>query len=87
MQALRFGPAFSPLIFKIKIQIMRKIVVMMISVMILIIACSKGNDMTTTTDCSGEAKSYATDVSPVINHFVQLIRDVMLLAALTDLAH
>ena len=33
---------------------------------VLIIGCSKGNDMVTSVDCSGEAKSFATDINPII---------------------
>jgi hypothetical protein len=35
----------------------------------MIMACSKNNNATFTTDCSGTAKSYVTDVSPLIQSY------------------
>jgi hypothetical protein len=35
----------------------------------MIIACSKSNDITTAADCSGTAKSFVTDVNPIIQSF------------------
>ena len=45
---------------------MKKMMIPGICIAIIVIACSKSNEVVTTVDCSGEAKSFATDVRPVI---------------------
>ena len=50
-------------------QIMKKTIVFMLCVVVIVIACTKNNNATFTTDCSGEAKSYTTDVSPIIQSY------------------
>ncbi|MGZ3911910.1 MAG: hypothetical protein ACXVBR_17615 [Flavisolibacter sp.] len=46
---------------------MKKTMIVLLSLMVTVLACSKnsGTDNTITPDCS-TAKSYATDVSPLI---------------------
>src|SRR5205809_4404544 len=49
---------------------MKKLIVSLVLLAILIIACSKSNDSSSSaTDCSGTAKSFATDVNPIIQSF------------------
>ena len=49
---------------------MKKLIVSLVLLTILIIACSKSNDSSSSaTDCSGATKSFATDVNPVIQSF------------------
>ena len=51
-------------------QIMKKIMTMLVMwIVIFALACSKNNDASFTTDCSGEAKSYAADVSSLIQTY------------------
>ena len=45
---------------------MKKLLICLAGVGIIITACSKGNSAVTAVDCTGEAKSFVTDVSPVI---------------------
>lgn len=53
---------------------MRKIVIMLVGVALVVVACSKGSQsgsgsgMVTTVDCSGAAKSFSTDVNPIIQN-------------------
>jgi hypothetical protein len=49
---------------------MKVVAVLMIGFMLLVIACSKSNDSSNyIVDCSAGAKSYATDVSPLIQTY------------------
>ena|SRR5437762_11836168 len=49
---------------------MKKLIVSLVLLAVLIIACSKSNDSSSSaTDCSGTAKSFATDVNPIIQSF------------------
>jgi hypothetical protein len=45
---------------------MTKITVCLTGIVVIIMACSKNNDVVTTVDCSGAAKSFATDVNPIV---------------------
>src|SRR5437868_2759929 len=45
---------------------MKKLIVCLVIAGILIVACSKNGSMVTTPDCTGSAKSFATDVNPII---------------------
>jgi len=47
---------------------MKKIIILLSCVVVLIIACSKSNDTAAVSmvDCSGAAKSFSTDVNPII---------------------
>jgi hypothetical protein len=47
---------------------MKKVIVCLAGVAVIIIACSKSNTngVVTTVDCSGAAKSFPTDVNPII---------------------
>lgn len=45
---------------------MKKVIVGLAGVIIIVVACSKNNEVVTTVDCSGAAKSFATDVQPII---------------------
>jgi hypothetical protein len=44
------------------------LVLILISILILVFACSKNTD-SFTSDCSGTAKSFASDVSPIIQSY------------------
>jgi hypothetical protein len=48
---------------------MKKIIVLLLGCMAILIACSKSGGVTATIDCSGAAKSWASDVSPLIQSF------------------
>jgi uncharacterized membrane protein len=48
---------------------MKKAIACVLSVAVIIIACSKNNDTLAAVDCSGAAKSFGTDVNPVIQTF------------------
>ena len=45
---------------------MKKAIVYLIGIVVIIVACSKSNDVVTAVDCSGGAKSFVTDVNPII---------------------
>ncbi len=45
---------------------MKKVIVCLASAGVIMMACSKGNNTAAKVDCSGEAKSFVTDVNPVI---------------------
>jgi hypothetical protein len=48
---------------------MKKTITYLVFITVLLIACRKNNDAITAVDCSGAAKSFAKDVSPVIQTF------------------
>jgi hypothetical protein len=48
---------------------MKKTIIIATVFVYMIIACSKSKDITTETDCSGTAKSFVTDVNPIIQSF------------------
>ena len=45
---------------------MKWMLVFLFSAGVVMIGCSKGNNMVTSVDCSGAAKSFVTDVNPII---------------------
>jgi hypothetical protein len=60
---------YRPLIQKIHVMKKTITIICLVSIMVLIVACSKSNDVGTTVDCSGAAKSFATDVNPIIQSY------------------
>jgi hypothetical protein len=49
---------------------MKKLIAIIIVITAVVVSCSKSTSTSTTTvDCSGTAKSYATDVSPIITTY------------------
>ena len=48
---------------------MKKVIVSFLCITILLIACSKSNDTSAPVDCSGAAKTFSVDVSPVIQTY------------------
>jgi hypothetical protein len=49
---------------------MKKIIVSLVLMTGLIVACSKSNDSNSSaTDCSGTAKSFSTDVDPIVQSY------------------
>lgn len=48
---------------------MKKTIIIAMAFVCIIIACSKSNDITTVADCNSTAKSFATDVNPIIQSF------------------
>jgi hypothetical protein len=51
---------------QIKIYFMKRIIACLAGLTFLAIACSKSKETVATVDCSGSAKTFATDVNPVI---------------------
>ena len=45
---------------------MKRVIICLVGIAVVAAACSKGNSGAATVDCSGEAKSFVTDVNPVI---------------------
>lgn len=48
---------------------MKRIIACLLFIIVIIAACSKGGGVVTTVDCTGAAKSFATDVNPIIQSF------------------